>query len=96
MVLDALALYRPNIPIVYNSSGYESVETLRMLEGAVDIYLPGCPPRPEMLIYSILELRKQVAQNHKLTGKARRAAAQAAEAAALSATPIHEMKGLLA
>ena len=39
-VLDALALYRPNIPIVYNSSGYESVETLRMLEGAVDIYLP--------------------------------------------------------
>ena len=39
-VLDALALYRPNLPIVYNSSGYESVETLRMLEGAVDIYLP--------------------------------------------------------
>ena len=39
-VLDALALYRPSIPIVYNSSGYESVETLRMLEGAVDIYLP--------------------------------------------------------
>ena len=38
--LDALALYRPSIPIVYNSSGYESVETLRMLEGAVDIYLP--------------------------------------------------------
>jgi len=28
------------IPIVYNSSGYESVETLRMLEGIVDIYLP--------------------------------------------------------
>ena len=28
------------IPIVYNSSGYESVETLRMLEGLVDIYLP--------------------------------------------------------
>ena len=39
-VLDALALYRPSIPIVYNSSGYESVETLRMLGGAVDIYLP--------------------------------------------------------
>ena len=39
-VLDALALYRPNIPIVYNSSGYESVETLRMLEGLVDVYLP--------------------------------------------------------
>ncbi len=29
-----------NIPIVYNSSGYESVETLKMLEGYIDIYLP--------------------------------------------------------
>lgn len=28
------------IPIVYNSSGYESIETLKMLEGYVDIYLP--------------------------------------------------------
>ena len=39
-VLEALSLYRPNIPIVYNSSGYESIETLRMLSGIVDIYLP--------------------------------------------------------
>ncbi len=39
-VLEALNLYRPNIPIVYNSSGYESIETLRMLFGVVDIYLP--------------------------------------------------------
>lgn len=29
-----------SIPIVYNSSGYERVETLRMLEGLIDIYLP--------------------------------------------------------
>ena len=29
-----------NIPIVYNTSGYESVETLKLLEGYVDIYLP--------------------------------------------------------
>ena len=29
-----------HIPIVYNSSGYERVETLRMLTGIVDIYLP--------------------------------------------------------
>ena len=28
------------IPIVYNTSGYDSVETLAMLEGLVDIYLP--------------------------------------------------------
>ena len=39
-VLDALNLYRPAIPIVWNTSGYETVETLNMLEGAVDIYLP--------------------------------------------------------
>ena len=39
-VLEAMNLYRPNIPIVYNSSGYESIETLRMLSGVVDIYLP--------------------------------------------------------
>ena len=30
------------IPIVYNSSGYESVEALKKLEGLVDIYLPDC------------------------------------------------------
>ena len=28
------------IPIVYNSSGYEKAETLRQLEGLIDIYLP--------------------------------------------------------
>lgn len=29
-----------HIPIVYNTNGYEDVETLRMLEGYIDIYLP--------------------------------------------------------
>lgn len=29
-----------DLPVVYNSSGYEKVETLKMLEGYVDIYLP--------------------------------------------------------
>ena len=28
------------IPIVYNCGGYESVETLRMLDGLIDVYLP--------------------------------------------------------
>ena len=28
------------IPVVYNSSGYESLDALKMLEGLVDIYLP--------------------------------------------------------
>lgn len=29
-----------NIPLVYNSSGYDSAQTLRLLEGIFDIYLP--------------------------------------------------------
>lgn len=29
-----------HIPVIYNSSGYESVEALRLLEGWVDVYLP--------------------------------------------------------
>lgn len=28
------------IPIVYNSGGYDSVETLRLLDGIIDIYMP--------------------------------------------------------
>ena len=41
-ICKALQLYKPNIPVVYNSSGYERVETLKMLEGWVDVYLPDC------------------------------------------------------
>jgi len=33
---------RLEIPIVYNCGGYESVQTLRQLEGLIDIYLPDC------------------------------------------------------
>ncbi|MBQ3816933.1 MAG: radical SAM protein [Clostridia bacterium] len=38
-IKQALSLYRPKIPIVYNSSGYESVKTLEMLKEYIDIYL---------------------------------------------------------
>ena len=31
---------KPSVPVVYNSSGYERVSTLKSLEGLVDIYLP--------------------------------------------------------
>lgn len=39
------AIYTANktgleIPIVYNSSGYESIETLKILDGVIDIYMP--------------------------------------------------------
>lgn len=32
--------YNSPVPIVYNSGGYEKVETLKRLEGLIDIYLP--------------------------------------------------------
>lgn len=32
--------YKPPVPIVYNTSGYDSVETLRLFDGIVDVYLP--------------------------------------------------------
>ena len=59
----------------------------------VDIYLPGCPPRPEMLINAILALHQEIL-NAPL-GVNRVAAAQAAEQAALTALPTLELKGLL-
>lgn len=43
MIIEALSIAIRNglsIPIVYNSSGYESVETLQLLSGIVDIYMP--------------------------------------------------------
>lgn len=42
-IRDALLLAKENglnLPIVYNTGGYESVSSLRLLEGLVDIYLP--------------------------------------------------------
>jgi putative pyruvate formate lyase activating enzyme len=41
-ICKALELYRPNVPVLYNSSGYERVETLKMLDGLIDVYLPDC------------------------------------------------------
>jgi len=38
-ILPALTPRLP-VPVAYNCGGYESVETLKMLEGKVDIYLP--------------------------------------------------------
>ncbi len=42
-ILDALLLAIKgglNVPLVYNSGGYDSVDTLRLLEGIIDIYMP--------------------------------------------------------
>ena len=39
-ILRALDIARPALPIVWNTGGYERVETLRALEGKVQVYLP--------------------------------------------------------
>lgn len=37
---EALSIYRPKIPIVYNTHGYETVENLKRADKFVDIFLP--------------------------------------------------------
>jgi len=77
MIVEALeyALERGfNLPIVYNTGGYESLETLRLLEGIVDIYMPDvkyasnevsrkyslCPDYWDVVKMSIKEMHRQV------------------------------------
>ncbi len=64
------------LPICYNTSGYERVEIVRLLDGIVDIYLPdlkfmdgkqsslyataGAPDYPERTQQSIIEMHRQV------------------------------------
>lgn len=38
-IIEALNIYRPQIPIVWNSNGYECEETIKTLKDYVDIYL---------------------------------------------------------
>jgi putative pyruvate formate lyase activating enzyme len=72
-VAEALRRHPPGIPVVYNSSGYETIEALRLLEGLVDIYLPDfkyadadlaallsdAPDYPEVALSAIAEMRRQ-------------------------------------
>ena len=39
-ILQAIELAKPAIPVVMNTGGYERIETLRLWEGKVDVYLP--------------------------------------------------------
>lgn len=64
------------IPVVYNSSAYETVDTLRMFEGLVDIYLPDwkyaspelaekfshAADYPEVAAAAITEMQRQVGE----------------------------------
>ena len=75
-VCEALMLARKKglrVPIVYNTSAYECVETLRLLDGLVDIYLPDfkykdselaakyshAPDYPEVAAKAIAEMFRQ-------------------------------------
>lgn len=71
-ILPALTPKLP-VPVVYNCGGYESVETLKALEGLVDIYLPdfkysnntlaiklsNAPHYQEIAAAAILEMYRQ-------------------------------------
>ena len=76
-ILDALLLAIEgglNIPLVYNSGGYDSVDTLMLLEGIIDIYMPDfkltdpevahtlCKARnyPEVAKAALREMHRQV------------------------------------
>ena len=72
-ILEALELFRPPVPLVWNTSGYEEVDTLRRLEGVMDVYLPdlkhksasmsrlcaGAPDYFEKASLAILEMVRQ-------------------------------------
>ena len=72
-VLDTLEKYRPPVPVVWNTSGYERVETLKQLEGAVDVYLPDlkhfsrrmgalCAKAPDYFEVATAAIREMVRQ----------------------------------
>ena len=47
LIAEALALYRPSVPVVYNSSGYALVSALERIDPFIDVYLPDlkfCSP----------------------------------------------------
>lgn len=47
LIAEALSLYRPSIPVVYNSSGYALVPALERIDPFIDVYLPDlkfCSP----------------------------------------------------
>ncbi len=63
-----------SIPLVYNTGGYDSVETVRLLEGVVDVYMPdmkfgtvtggevcaGVPDYPQVCFAAVAEMHRQV------------------------------------
>ena len=64
------------LPIVYNTNGYEKVETLKMLEGYIDIYLPDFKYSDNLLAKRLSKvdnyfeiITKALKEMHRQTGK---------------------------
>ena len=38
-IIEALKIYKPKVPVIWNTGGYETPETISKLEGLIDIYL---------------------------------------------------------
>lgn len=51
LIRQALLLHKPQIPVIFNCSGYESAEGLRLLNGLVDVYLPDFKYNDNSLAY---------------------------------------------
>ncbi len=39
-IIETLDIYKPHVPVIYNSSGFESIESLKKLNGYINVYLP--------------------------------------------------------
>ncbi len=61
--LEIAAFRGLRIPLVYNTSGYDTVETLRLLDGVVDIYLPDAKYADDAVAQRISGFRDYVAHN---------------------------------
>lgn len=61
--VESAAAHGLHIPLVYNTSGYDQVETLRLLDGVVDIYLPDSKYADEQIAARLSGYRNYVASN---------------------------------
>jgi len=67
-ILEALLLAIPQgfrLPIVYNTSGYDALETLALLDGIVDIYLPDMRYADEHVAFQLSGVGDYVARNRE-------------------------------
>ena len=76
-IKEALSSCKPDVPVVYNCGGYERVQSLKMLDGLVDVYLPdykyiseeraekysSAKNYGEVVLEALLEMKRQCPEN---------------------------------